>query len=162
MVQNKKGGIKAIKERSLFSNIVSWEDLPGDEFKCIIKCLSQCTDSAGTQVTKECSATPTLRVQTGYQAKLSLHPSSEVCTLGSDNMSTEWRHEYRCTMDQGCPNIGSRLTSESQTQSDYLGQSSREALENWFICSRFMKLESLLKKKEKVITEKITSQWSYA
>lgn len=37
------------------------EKLSGDEYECMkMKCLSQYGDSAGTQVTEECSATPTL------------------------------------------------------------------------------------------------------
>lgn len=39
----------------------SWKGFSGDEYECMtMKCLSQYRDSAGTQVTEECSATPTL------------------------------------------------------------------------------------------------------
>lgn len=45
----------------------SWKGSSGDEYKCMkMKCLSQYRDSAGTQVTEECSATPTLGGWTGY------------------------------------------------------------------------------------------------
>lgn len=52
------------QEREMFPrHNRSWEGLSGDEYECLkMKCLSQYGDSAGTQVTEECSATPTLRV----------------------------------------------------------------------------------------------------
>lgn len=45
----------------------SWKGLSADEYECMkMKYLSQYGDNAGAQVTEECSATPTLRGETGY------------------------------------------------------------------------------------------------
>lgn len=53
---------KAETEREMYPrDHASWKGLSGDEYECMkMKCLSQYGDSAGTQVTEECSATPTL------------------------------------------------------------------------------------------------------
>lgn len=60
MEQNEKG--RHGEKRKMFPREQrSWKGLSGDEYECMkMKCLSQYGDSAGTQVTEECSATPTL------------------------------------------------------------------------------------------------------
>lgn len=62
MMQNEECKNRYIGERERFPREHgSWKGLSGDEYECMkMKCLSQYGDSAGTQVTEECSATRTL------------------------------------------------------------------------------------------------------
>ena len=71
MAQKEKGRNRHKEKRDFPRNSGSWKGLSGAEYECtIMKCLSLYRGKAGTRVTKEYSATSTLRVWTGHQAKL--------------------------------------------------------------------------------------------